>query len=322
MVTFNSWIYAVQRRKYLRERFLHTARQWRQKSLSYALKKWYKFSLDVTSNESLKMQRSKQILNILLNKKRISTQNALRTWINFIWQCRVVDIQMHHNKNVHDLKNRVTHVTTDVRRSVREFRYKTLGSVIYHAKERGQRMAVTKAFYRWSLTSLKEANNELQNQLIIYQNQVGQELSRSESMTHWAINISRIESERYKSKLRKQVAFLNFKQAIIYKRYQNAKLDREIFRQRILSHVSKSISCTVHRHESNKLLKRFCRWKIAIEKSKAGEAEEKTDNLKELLVDAKVDAQNSIVQIVRERLIANENRRFGKKMDDETKFTQ
>ena len=122
------------------------------------------------------MQRSKQILNILLNKKRISTQNALRTWINFIWQCRVVDIQMHHNKNVHDLKNRVTHVTTDVRRSVREFRYKTLGSVIYHAKERGQRMAVTKAFYRWSLTSLKEANNELQNQLIIYQNQVGQEL--------------------------------------------------------------------------------------------------------------------------------------------------
>ena len=78
----------------------------------------------------------------------------------------------------------------------------------------------------------------------------------------------------------------------------------------------------VHRHESNKLLKRFCRWKIAIEKSKAGEAEEKTDNLKELLVDAKVDAQNSIVQIVRERLIANENARFGKKMDDETKFTQ
>jgi len=44
--------------------------------------------------------------------------------------------------------------------------------------------------------------------------------------------------------------------------------------------------------------------------------------LKELLVDAKVDAQNSIVQIVRERLIANENARFGKKMDDETKFTQ
>ena len=166
------------------------------------------------------------------------------------------------------------------------------------------------------------SSNELQNQLIIYQNQVGQELSRSESMTHWAINISRIESERHKSKLRKQVAFLNFKQAIIYKRYQNAKLDREIFRQRILSHVSKSISCTVHRHESNKLLKRFCRWKIAIEKSKAGEAEEKTDNLKELLVDAKVDAQNSIVQIVRERLIANENARFGKKMDDETKFTQ
>ena len=83
-----------------------------------------------------------------------------------------------------------------------------------------------------------------------------------------------------------------------------------------------NLSCTVHRHESNKLLKRFCRWKIAIEKSKAGEAEEKTDNLKELLVDAKVDAQNSIVQIVRERLIANENARFGKKMDDETKFTQ
>eukprot|EP00943_MAST-04B_sp_MAST-4B-sp1_P008837 g8837.t1 len=173
-----------------------------------------------------------------------------------------------------------------------------------------------KSFYRWACFSTKGTCHELHQQLKISQNHIGNELSKSEAMTHWAINISRIESETYKSKLRKQVAFLTFKQAIVYKRYQNAKLDREFFRQRVLTHASKSISCTVHRHEAAKLLKRFCHWKVIAEKSKAREAEEKTYNLKELLLSAKVDAQNSILQIVRERLRTNEKHRFGRKMID------
>ena len=97
--------------------------------------------------------------------------------------------------------------------------------------------------------------------------------------------------------------------------YQGKK-NFSFFRQRVLTHASKSISCTVHRHEAAKLLKRFCHWKVIAEKSKAREAEEKTYNLKELLLSAKVDAQNSILQIVRERLRTNEKHRFGRKMID------
>ena len=154
------------------------------------------------------------------------------------------------------------------------------------------RQCPLKSFYRWEVFSIKETYNEVQNRFKVFQNQRRLELSKSESITHWAINISRIESERYKSKMRKQVAFLTFKRAILYKRYRAAKLDREIFRQRILGHVAKSICCTVHRYEANKKLKYFCHWKIAVEKTKAGEAEEKSDNLKELLLIAKNDAQN------------------------------
>ena len=147
------------------------------------------------------------------------------------------------------------------------------------------------------------------------------ELSKRESLTHWAINVSRIESEKYKSELQKRVAFLTFKQGIMHKRYQNAKLDREMYRQRILMHVSKSISCTMRRHETNKLLRRFCHWKVSIERNKADQAEEKTGNLKELLIHAKDDAQNSILQIVRDRLMANEKHRdFGSKSDFETEY--
>ena len=55
------------------------------------------------------------------------------------------------------------------------------------------------------------------------------------------------------------------------KRYNRAKLDREMYRQRVLGHVAQAISCSVHRHEKGKLLKRFCRWKVIVEKRKTGE---------------------------------------------------
>ena len=93
-----------------------------------------------------------------------------------------------------------------------------------------------------------------------------------------------------------------------------------MYRQRILMHVSKSISC-MRRHKTNKLLRRFCHWKVSTERNKADQAEEKTGNLKELLIHAKDDAQNSILQIVRDRLMANEKHRdFGSKSDFETEY--
>ena len=319
--TFNTWKYSAQQRKHLRKQFINKSRQWQRQSLSFALKRWYQYNVQVDSAKSLARRRNKGLVSLLFATRRKSAQKAWKIWIKFVWQCRVVDIELRHSESIHKLKGRVSYITSDVKKSVKEFRYKTLGTLLYHSKERGQRNALTKAFYRWGVYSINEALQEQQRNFLSFKKQMELELSKRESLTHWAINVSRIESEKYKSELQKRVAFLTFKQGIMHKRYQNAKLDREMYRQRILMHVSKSISCTMRRHETNKLLRRFCHWKVSIERNKADQAEEKTGNLKELLIHAKDDAQNSILQIVRDRLMANEKHRdFGSKSDFETEY--
>ena len=121
--TFNTWKYSAQRRKHLRKQFINKSRQWRRQNLAYALKRWYQYNVQVDSAKFLARRRHRGLLSLFLASRRRSAQQAWKVWVKFVWQSRVVDIELRHSERIHKLRGRVSYVTSDVKKSVKEFRY-------------------------------------------------------------------------------------------------------------------------------------------------------------------------------------------------------
>jgi hypothetical protein len=306
---FHRWEYFVQRRQRAREQVSRSMRKWTNQNLTLGWRTWNLF----VKHSNLNMQR-KRTLQFQVQKLKIMFRvlrekfllRSMTKWREVIWHTRMLEqsntLKTVHAAHVQHIENNVIRMTREVRSSVAQFRHRTLTIVMHRAVERVRQQQTRKAFFKWVIQIMKQRQTQILLSTQSIQSQLKKEMEKSEKMIYWAVSMTRVECEGRTCRLLLQASFNRLRLQVVFKKRDSMKLNMETYKARVMFHIGKTVSCVLLRNRKQKLLRRFSHWRVCAHIQKSVELESKTAELRHLLLGAKNSAEDSIVQIIRDRL--------------------
>jgi hypothetical protein len=245
-----------------------------------------------------------------------AVSKSMTLWKEYLWHSRSIEttrgLEICHATEVKSLHSNIEKMSISIRKSVKRFRHRAFTIMIARAAERGRQLQLRRAFHDWNVRAISQKHEEYVLASKFQVDQATAQALKNEQMTHWAINVARVEAERSRSKLLQKASFHQLQVKVAQKQRDQMKLNYRMYRARILYYMSRALSNALIRHEKGKLARGFYHWKLLSHVEKAQILERKTEDLHNRLVHAKVGAENAIVEIVRERLRGGPSSSFGR----------